>query len=178
MRNRLLGCLGLILGLITVLLLVYYIVGHFLPGTCQADRTIVVNAPIEKIHPLIDDMHRWQEWMEWLQGEGIEVTHEGPARGVGATMTYAWKEESSTLEITRSDLATGIGCDWIFSTARMPTQIDVTWIADESGTVLTWKQVATLSPSPNEKWGGLGYDLVVGRQLDLFLANIKRIAEE
>ncbi len=178
MRNRLFGCLGLILGLITVLLLAYYIVGHFLPDTCEAERTVIVNAPIEEIHPLLDDLHRWPEWMEWLQGEGIEVTYEGPARGVGATMTYAWKEGSSTLKIMRSDPATGLGCDWIFSTERMATKIDVTWVADGTGTVLTWKQVATLSSSPNERWGGLGYDFVVGRQLDLFLSNMKRIAEE
>ena len=60
------------------------------PNSFSVERRIVIQAPAEKIHPLIADFHRWADWSPW---EGLDPamkrTFGGPPAGVGAT--YGWQ---------------------------------------------------------------------------------------
>lgn len=51
--------------------------------------SLAIQAPIERIHPLINDLRAWQKWSPW---EGLDPelqrTYSGPANGVGAH--YEW----------------------------------------------------------------------------------------
>jgi hypothetical protein len=60
------------------------------PDTFSVERRIVIQAPPEKIQPLLADFHRWAEWSPWEKLDpAMNRTFGGPAAGVGAS--YSWK---------------------------------------------------------------------------------------
>jgi len=62
------------------------------PDTFRYSRSIVVNAPPEKIFPLIDSYAAWRAWSPYEDKDpGMKRTYRGPASGVGAG--YAWEGE-------------------------------------------------------------------------------------
>ena len=60
------------------------------PDRFSVERRIAVQAPPEKIQPLIADFHRWSDWSPWEKLDpAMARTFGGPAAGPGAT--YAWQ---------------------------------------------------------------------------------------
>jgi hypothetical protein len=77
-------------------LVVFALVGALLlfaatrPDSFRVERRIVVQAPPEKIQPLIADFHRWADWSPWEKLDpAMKRTFGGPPAGVGAT--YGWQ---------------------------------------------------------------------------------------
>ena len=89
------GALGMI-GII-------FIVGFFLPDKLFVERSIVVNAPQDRVFSLVADFRNWPEWSPWAEMDPDAVfTFSG--RGVGQTMH--WESE---------DPAVGVGYNTIGS---------------------------------------------------------------
>jgi Polyketide cyclase / dehydrase and lipid transport len=60
------------------------------PNSFSVERRIVIQAPPEKIQPLIADFHRWADWSPWEKIDpAMKRTFGGAPAGVGAT--YAWQ---------------------------------------------------------------------------------------
>ncbi|HEX6371885.1 MAG TPA: SRPBCC family protein [Longimicrobium sp.] len=150
------------------------------PDTFRIQRTAVIDAPPEKIHPLIDDFRRWTEWSPWekLDPE-LERTYSGAASGRGAV--YAWegnkKAGAGRMEITGS------------SPERVTIQLDFTrpftahnittfTLQPRGGrTEVVW---AMDGPQPfmNKVMGVLiNLDNLVGKDFQAGLASLKEIAE-
>lgn len=79
--------IGLVLvGLVAALLLF----AATRPDSFSVERRIVVQAPPEKIQPLISDFRRWADWSPWEKLDpAMQRRYGGAAAGVGAT--YAWQ---------------------------------------------------------------------------------------
>lgn len=77
--------LYILLGIIALIL----ILASMKPDTLNYNRSAVINAPAEKIFPLINDFHEWPKWSPWekLDPE-MKRTHSGSPSGKGAH--YAW----------------------------------------------------------------------------------------
>src|SRR6201997_1964305 len=59
------------------------------PDTFRIQRAAVMNAPAEKIFPLISDFHQWLNWSPWEgRDPALKRTYSGTERGQGAV--YAW----------------------------------------------------------------------------------------
>lgn len=59
------------------------------PDTFRVQRAAVINAPPEKIFPLIEDFHAWGGWSPWEKKDpAMKRSFSGPATGKGAV--YAW----------------------------------------------------------------------------------------
>ena len=75
---------GAILG---VLVLIVIGIGAFAstrPDTFLVQRSIVVDAPPEKIYPLIEDFHRWTAWSPYEKMDpAMRRTYSGAPRGLG-----------------------------------------------------------------------------------------------
>jgi hypothetical protein len=65
------------------------------PDTFRVERTARIQAPAEKIFPLIDDFHRWSAWSpyEKLDPE-MKRSFGGAPSGKGAT--YAWESNGAS----------------------------------------------------------------------------------
>jgi hypothetical protein len=60
------------------------------PNSFSVERRTVIQAPPEKIQPLLADFHRWSDWSPWEKLDpAMNRSFGGPPAGVGAT--YAWK---------------------------------------------------------------------------------------
>ncbi len=60
------------------------------PDTFRVQRTVTIQAPPEKIFPLINELPRWKEWSPYEKKDpAMKRTFSGPAGGKGAS--YAWE---------------------------------------------------------------------------------------
>lgn len=60
------------------------------PDSFSVERRVVIQAPPEKIQPLIADFHRWAEWSPWEKLDpAMKRSFGGASAGVGAT--YGWQ---------------------------------------------------------------------------------------
>jgi len=107
-----------LLVLLGVIGFVVVIVGLLLPTTYVARRQIVVNAPRDTVHGLVNDLERWRVWEPWTQKDPtVEmVCGEGsPTDQVGATQSWTDKNGGGRLTITRIDPDFGIAYDVQFA---------------------------------------------------------------
>jgi len=76
-----------IFALIVVALLVY---AATRPDTFRVERSIRIQAPPDKIFPLINDLHQWEAWSPWEKVDpAVQRSYSGAPSGPGAV--YAWQ---------------------------------------------------------------------------------------
>src|SRR5712691_13501218 len=59
------------------------------PDAFRVQRTASIKAPLERIFPLIDDLHAHTTWSPFEKDPNMKRTHSGAARGKGAV--YEWE---------------------------------------------------------------------------------------
>ena len=60
------------------------------PDSFRIERSAIVNAPAEKVFPLISDFQQWRGWSPWENKDpNLKRTYSGAERGKGAV--YAWE---------------------------------------------------------------------------------------
>src|SRR6478672_946381 len=63
------------------------------PDSFQVQRSATVNAPPEKIAPLLSDFHHWEAWSPWEKLDpAMQKTYTGAPAGKGAV--YEWSGNS------------------------------------------------------------------------------------
>lgn len=129
---------------------VLVVVGLFLPRHWHGERSVLINAPPEHIHPFVDDFKAWRSWA-MLDEIDPEAKHEyGPkTSGVGAR--WSWNGPTirrGKLLITRSDVSSGV---WIDELDEEDQKIDehlttLTWSREGGGTKVTLMSEGLLRP--------------------------------
>ena len=151
------------------------------PDTFAVQRALVINAPPEKIFPLLQDFHAWSAWSPYEKLDpAMKKTYSGAASGKGAV--YQWEGDGQA----------GAGRMEIVDTAppkRVTIKLDFTkpfeshntaefrLQPDGQSTRVTWAM-----RGPNLFVGKvmslfINMDSLVGRDFETGLANIKTIAE-
>jgi len=74
---------------IVVLIGITLIYAAIKPDQFHVERSIDIKAPPEKIFPLIDDLHAWNDWTPYNKDPAMKKTYSGSASGKGAA--YAWE---------------------------------------------------------------------------------------
>lgn len=152
------------------------------PDNFRIERQITIDAPPERIFPLINDYRRWALWSPWEKKDpGMQRTHSGPDKGVGAVYEWSGNQDvgSGRMEIIQSVPDSRIAIDLHFVTpftARNTTE----FMLEPGGasTVVTW---AMYGPSPFiSKLMGLfmSTDKMVGGDFETGLAAMKKLAEQ
>ena len=73
------------------------------PDTFRVTRSATIDAPPEKVYPLIADFHKWTTWSPWENRDpAMQRTFGGAASGKGATYAWAGNREvgEGRMEIT------------------------------------------------------------------------------
>ena len=93
LKTVLLSLLGVIaLGIVVVLIL-----AARKPDNFQVTRTATINAPPERIYPLIADFKAWGAWSPWEKKDpAMKRSFGGAEAGAGAT--YAWSGDKNVGE--------------------------------------------------------------------------------
>lgn len=168
--------LGLV-GLVGVLAAV----GLVLPREWRVERSVVINAAPEHIHPLVDDLKAWQSWAAWTKDMDPEVKNEygGPASGAGAW--WAWngpKMGHGKMTISKSEVASGVWVDEMIETDKeVNAHGSITWTQEGGGTKVTWVDTGTLPPVIGGYVVGMIEDML-GNNFQVGLQHLKAEVEK
>jgi hypothetical protein len=152
------------------------------PDTFRVERSVSIQAPPEKIFPLIDDFHNWGAWSPWENRDpAMKRTHSGAARGKGAA--YAWEGNnavgSGRMTIAESSPPSKVTIDLDFLKPFEAHNVaDFTLTPEGGATRVTW---AMHGPSPffsKVMQVFLSMDAMVGKDFEAGLANLKAAAEK
>lgn len=78
--------------LVVILVVLAVLLGYAAtrPDTFRIERAVHIEAPVEKVFPLISDFRQWPAWSPWEKMDpGMKKTHSGAASGKGAV--YEWE---------------------------------------------------------------------------------------
>lgn len=151
------------------------------PDSFSVERRVVIQAPPEKIQPLIADFHRWAEWSPWEKLDpAMKRSFGGASAGVGAT--YGWQGNkdvgSGRMEVkTAAPDKVRIQLDFIEPFEGHNTT-DFLLTPRDGGTEVRW---VMFGPSTFvTKLMGLfvSMDAMVGKDFEKGLAQLKVVAEK
>ena len=137
------------------------------PDNFRIERSVTIQAPAEKIFPLINDFRNWSEWApQDREDPSIMRTYSGPPSGVGAVSewTSSGKAGSGKMSITESVPASRVVIDVqfvkpfaahnvnVFTLEPEGTATKVTWTMD--GTNLYFMKLMSVFSSLDRMMGG------------------------
>lgn len=152
------------------------------PDTFRVQRSATIEAPPERIFPLINDFHAWGAWSPYEHLDpAMRRAHSGAPSGTGAV--YAWESKgragAGRMEIVESSPPSRIV---LRLDLRKPveTRNDLIFTLEPRGdsTTVTWAM-----QGPNSFLGKVvqtlvDMDRVVGKDFEAGLAILKEIAEK
>ena len=165
-----------VLGVLAGLLLVFLVVGLFLPRRVEVSRSLPIPAAPTVIFPYLDDLEAWTEWTPW--GD-VESEIQGSSSGPGATRIWNDPEfgagsltlldvETPSRVAYRTDLEDG-GIRFEGELRVEPT---------ESGATVIWTEVVSWGWNPLLGWTSLGLEEAQGRQLAEALVRLRDVVVE
>lgn len=166
--------IGYLIGLIVLVLLA----GFLLPSGYSAQRSVVINAPVEKVYPLVANVKEWKRWTVWNQRDpSMTITYGGPESGVGAKWDWKSKSEGNGgMVFTSADANKKIGYSLAME-GMAPAPGYVSFEPAGNGTKVTWFMAGDAGMNPLFRWFGFFMDRLVGPDFEGGLANLKKLAE-
>lgn len=152
------------------------------PDTFAVRRTITVEAPPERIFPLINDFHQWGSWSPYEHKDpAMKRTYSGTASGVGAV--YAWEGNknvgSGRMEILDAPAPSKIAIKLDFFTPfEVHNTAEFTMLPQGDATRLTWLMHGPAPLISRVMQVFINMDNMVGKDFEIGLANLKRFAEK
>lgn len=105
----------ILLTLISVIAIVV-VIGLCLSTHYSASRSVVIQAPAERIFELIGDLKRWPEWEPFSKADPTTKTTLGETTtGVGASQSWLGEGNKGRLKFTACDPKVGIEYDVVFT---------------------------------------------------------------
>jgi uncharacterized protein YndB with AHSA1/START domain len=156
------------------------------PATFRVQRAAVVQAPPERIFPLISNFHQWKGWSPWENKDpGMTRSYDGAESGKGAV--YAWEGNknvgSGRMEILEATSPSKISIKLdFFKPFEAHNTAEFTMLPRNSAT----------GPMTNVSWVMHGpapfvhrvmqmfmdFDKMIGKDFEAGLANLKSLAEK
>ena len=151
------------------------------PDSFRVERSADVQAPPEKIFPLINDLHRFADWSPYERKDpDMKRSYGGAPEGVGAR--YAWDGNKEigqgNMEIIESSFPSKISMRLVFlEPFEAQNTAEFTLLPQGEFTRVTW---AIHGPCPYvSKLMGLIFDMdqMIGKDFEVGLAQLKTLAE-
>ncbi len=169
-----------VIGAIVALVVILAVVGFLLPASYTVERSIVVQAPPERIYPLVAAPRAWQRWSVWTQRDpAMKIVYTGPDSGAGAGWSWDSKTEGQgRMTFTKADPATGLGYDLYFPDVDATSHGEMRFSPEAGGTRITWTNLGDMGRNPLMHYMALMMDRFVGPDFAKGLANLKALAEK
>ncbi|MBI3370043.1 MAG: SRPBCC family protein [Burkholderiales bacterium] len=172
--------LKIILGVVLLLALVLVGGGMFLSSKFSVSRSVVVNAPAEKVYPLVASPRQWKAWSVWNRRDpAMQIDYSGPESGAGAV--WAWHSKSQgdgKMTFTAAEANQRLAYDLFFPDFGTTSTGELRLTPEGNGTRITWVMNGDMGSNPLFRWIALNADKMVGEDFDGGLANLKTLAEK
>jgi uncharacterized protein YndB with AHSA1/START domain len=151
-------------------------------STLRVQRSININAPPERIFPLISDFHQWLHWSPYEQKDpAMKRTYEGAANGEGAV--YAWNGDknvgSGRMEILEASAPQKIVIKLDFFTPfEGHNTAEFTMLPQGDGTHVTWLMHGPARFMTRLIQVFMNLDNMIGKDFEAGLAKLKTITEK
>lgn len=64
-------------------------------------RSTVIDAPVDQVRALIEDLHAWESWSPWQELDpAMQQTYSGAERGIGAKMAWVGNKKAGEGRMT------------------------------------------------------------------------------
>lgn len=150
------------------------------PDHFRIARAATINAPADKIFPLINDLQSFKLWSPFEKDPAMQRDISMPSSGKGAT--YAWKGDrnvgSGHMQITESNAPSQVKIDLVMLTPFAASNKVEFNLAPRGGTTeLTWAMHGSSPFMMRVMSIFCSTDKMVGGEFEKGLANLKRITE-
>ena len=143
-------------------------------------RSIVIDAPPEKIHEYLGDLERWPDWAPFEEDDpSIQTTLGATTKGVGASQEWTGDSGNGWLRITSSDPTTGIVYEMAFvdGETEMPANCRMNYTEESGKTEVTWEMSGDVAIPVVGPYLALFMDGMVGDMFDRGLEKLKKAVE-
>jgi uncharacterized protein YndB with AHSA1/START domain len=151
------------------------------PDTFRIERTAVMNAPAEKIFPLIADFHQWLNWSPWEgRDPALKRTYSGAERGNGAV--YAWEGNknvgSGRMEILEATTPSKVEIKLDFlKPFEAHNTAEFTMLPQGRATKVVWVMQGPAPFMSKLMQVFMSFDNMIGKDFEAGLAKLKTISE-
>jgi uncharacterized protein YndB with AHSA1/START domain len=152
------------------------------PDTFRIQRAAVMNAPAEKIFPLIADFHQWLDWSPWEgRDPALKRTYSGVERGQGAV--YAWDGNknvgSGRMEILEASSPSKVVIKLDFlKPFEAHNTAEFTMLPQGGATNVIWVMHGPAPFMSKVMQVFMNMDRMVGKDFEAGLANLKAVSEK
>ena len=163
-----------LVGLVVVLLATAFL----LPSDYSAERSTTINAPVDKVFPLVANQRQWKRWSVWNQRDpNMQMAYSGPEGAAGSKWSWKSKSEGNGgMEWSAVDGNKRIG--YILTMEDMtPATGNLVFSSEGTATKVTWDMKGNAGMNPIFRWFGLFMDKLVGPDFEAGLKNLKKLAE-
>lgn len=130
-------------------------------------RGIRINAPPEKVAPLITDFRKWVAWSPWEKKDpDLKRTYSGNANGVGAV--YAWDGNKNV----------GSGRMEILESAPAKIRIKLDFFAPFKASNMAEFSFTPQNGATDVDWVMTGENLFIGKVMSIFIDMDKMIGND
>jgi uncharacterized protein YndB with AHSA1/START domain len=172
--------LRLLLGVVIVVAAVL-VIAATKPSTFHIEKSVMIQAPPQKVYALIEDFHNWPQWAaQDREDSTMQRTYSGAATGLGAVSDWTSKGSAGSGRMTISAATVPSKVDVVvywkrpfkvrntheFALTPTGDETQVTWIAE--GTNLYMMKVMEVF---------VGVNGLMGRHFEAALENLKKVAE-
>lgn len=151
------------------------------PAIFRAQRSTVIEAPPEKIYPLIEDFHLWKSWSPFEKLDpAMRRTLSGSERGRGAVYEWSGNKKAGTgrMEITDTAAPNRVTIKLDFLKPFESHNVcDFTLEPRGGGTEVTWAMQGPNSTAAKVMQSFMNMEKLIGKDFDEGLANLKRVVE-
>jgi hypothetical protein len=157
-----------------------FVVAALRPNNFRVERSTVIQAPAEKIYPLINDLHRFNDWNPYLRMDPqSKLDYSGPESGKGAA--YAWESKkvgTGRMEITDTSAPRKVVMKLDFlKPFEGHNTAEFTLEPKADATAVTWAMHGQTAFIPKLMGLFFSMDKMIGQSFESGLANLKAAAE-
>lgn len=151
------------------------------PDSFRVERSVVIDAPADRVFPLIADLESMNAWNPFNRREaGSLAEYTGPKSGIGAKFAFDGpKSGTGTIEITDAQVPSLVAMRLLMSKPMAAdNHIEFRLQPESSGTRVAWSMDGECKRLLPKLVGMvMNMDSMVGREFETGLARLKSIAE-
>ena len=151
------------------------------PDTFRVQRTATIQAPPERIYPLISDLRQFNAWNPYEKKDpNIVGAYSGPASGPGAAYAFTGNKDvgKGAIRITSATPAQSVRMDLVMlEPFACDNRVEFRLEPSGSATKVTWSLEGPVPYVAKVVHIFLDMDKMVGKDFEVGLSNLRNLAE-